>query len=149
MVAKINKIKPESLLICFCFYIILELRLDVQFFTHNDGKQENLVTLDGTIPVFYKNRQYNIPIMIWLYEKHPEYAPMVFVKPTSTMVIRQGRHVDTSGKVYLPYLSEWKSRRSDLIGLVGVLCTGKERVIGLGTFLPMRIESMRRYPFKK
>jgi len=100
-----------------------ELRLDVQFFTHNDGKQENLVTLDGTIPVFYKNRQYNIPIMIWLYEKHPEYAPMVFVKPTSTMVIRQGRHVDTSGKVYLPYLSEWKSRRSDLIGLVGVLCT--------------------------
>ena len=49
---------------------------------------------------------------------------MVFVQPTATMVIRQGRHVDASGKVYLPYLSEWKAKRSDLVGLVGILCTG-------------------------
>merc|ERR1712110_935729 len=48
---------------------------------------------------------------------------MVFVQPTATMVIRQGRHVDASGKVYLPYLSEWKMKKSDLVGLVGILCT--------------------------
>lgn len=82
------------------------------------------MNLNGTIPVFYKQRQYNIPIVIWLYDKHPMIAPMVFVQPTTTMVIRQGRHVDASGKVYLPYLSEWKAKKSDLVGLVGILCTG-------------------------
>lgn len=81
--------------------------------------------MDGTIPVFYKQRKYNIPIVIWLLDKHPIYAPMVYVQPTATMVIRQGRHVDASGKVYLPYLSEWKPKKSDLSNLVNVLCTGK------------------------
>merc|ERR1712227_204542 len=100
-----------------------ELRVDVQRFTHNNGSQENLIKLYGTIPVFYKQRQYNIPIVIWLLEKHPTYAPLVFVHPTSTMVIRQGRHVDAGGKVYLPYLSDWKSKKSDLVGLAGILCT--------------------------
>jgi len=33
---------------------------------------------------------------------------MVFVKPTSTMQIKPGRHVDANGRVYLPYLHEWK-----------------------------------------
>ena len=61
----------------------------MQRFTHNNGSQENLIKLYGTIPVFYKQRQYNIPIVIWLLEKHPTYAPLVFVHPTSTMVIRQ------------------------------------------------------------
>ena len=51
-------------------------------------------------------------------------APYVFVQPTSTMSIKQGRHVDANGKVYLPYLSEWKKGRHDLKGLVEILCTG-------------------------
>ena len=51
-------------------------------------------------------------------------APYVFVQPTSTMSIKQGRHVDANGKVYLPYLSEWKKGRHDLKGLIEILCTG-------------------------
>ena len=60
-----------------------------------------------------------------VFDKHPAIAPYVFVTPTATMLIRQGRHVDANGKVYLPYLSDWKKGRSDLKGLAEIMCTGK------------------------
>ena len=41
-------------------------------------------------------------------EGHPYNPPMVFVKPTATMQIKAGKHVDHSGRVFLPYLHEWK-----------------------------------------
>ena len=50
---------------------------------------------------------YNIPVCIWLQESHPKVAPLVFVKPTSSMAIKPSHHVDTNGKVYLPFLHEW------------------------------------------
>jgi len=109
-------------------WFFLELRADVKYFTHNNGAQENLIQLNGTIPVFYKQQRYNIPICIWLYDKHPAIAPMVFVQPTPTMIIRRGKHVDASGKVYLPYLAEWKAKKSDLVGLVGILCTSRKKI---------------------
>jgi len=100
-----------------------ELRPKIETFTHNNGSQQSLINLTGTIPVFYKGRQYNIPIRVVILEKHPVMAPYVFVQPTSTMSIKQGRHVDANGKVYLPYLSEWKKGRHDLKGLIEILCT--------------------------
>ena len=51
-------------------------------------------------------------------ETHPYNPPMVFVRPTSTMQIKQGKHVDSNGKIYLPYLHEWKHVSSDVIMLV-------------------------------
>ena len=50
---------------------------------------------------------YNIPVCVWLQESHPKVAPLVFVKPTNSMAIKQSHHVDTNGKVYLPFLHEW------------------------------------------
>ena len=41
-------------------------------------------------------------------DSHPYNPPMAFVKPTATMQIKPGRHVDANGRVYLPYLHEWK-----------------------------------------
>lgn len=57
---------------------------------------------------------YNIPICIWVMDSHPYNPPMVYVKPTSTMQIKEGRNVDRNGKIDLPYLREWK--------YVSVLC---------------------------
>ena len=57
--------------------------------------------------IFHIGNVYNIPIAIWLVETHPTNAPMVFVKPTSDMQIRISKHVDHTGKVYLPYLHAW------------------------------------------
>jgi len=50
---------------------------------------------------------YNIPVCVWLQEKHPYVPPLVFVRPTSTMAIKASQHVDTNGRVYHPFLHEW------------------------------------------
>ena len=50
----------------------------------------------------------NIPVQLWLQELHPYVPPLVYVTPTSTMAIKPSPHVDTYGKVYHPYLHEWK-----------------------------------------
>lgn len=90
-------------------------------FVFNNGTQKTLLSLTGTIPIRYKGNVYNIPIVIWLLDTHPINAPMVFVRPTHDMRIKVSRHVDHNGKVYLPYLHEWNSANSDLMGLVQVL----------------------------
>ena len=35
---------------------------------------------------------------------------------------RPSRHVDANGRVYLPYLHEWKHPTSDLNGLIQIMC---------------------------
>ncbi len=60
---------------------------------------------------------YNIPVCLWLMDTHPYNPPMVFVRPTATMQIKQGKHVDANGKIYLPYLHEWKHVSKDLKSL--------------------------------
>lgn len=98
-----------------------DLRPKPDDFVFNDGMKKNLLQLDGTIPVQYKGATYNIPICIWLMDTHPYNPPMVFVKPTSTMQIKQGRNVDSNGKVDLPYLREWRFPNSDLVGMIQIL----------------------------
>ena len=63
----------------------------------------------------YRGANYNIPISIWVLDTHPYHAPLVFVCPTHDMQIRVSRHVDHTGKVYLPYLHEWNHANSDLL----------------------------------
>ena len=65
--------------------------------------------------ILFQGATYNIPICIWLMDTHPYNPPMVFVKPTSTMQIKQGRNVDSNGKIDLPYLREWRFVSLNLI----------------------------------
>ena len=58
--------------------------------------------------LFFSGVTYNIPVQLWLQELHPYVPPLVFVTPTCTMAIKPSPHVDTNGKVYHPYLHEWK-----------------------------------------
>lgn len=48
---------------------------------------------------------------------------MVYVVPTSEMEIKMGKHVDISGRVYLPYLTEWKHVSIIIIAMLNVLKT--------------------------
>nr|XP_002127340.1 tumor susceptibility gene 101 protein-like isoform X1 [Ciona intestinalis] len=98
-----------------------DLQPKMDRFIYNDGSTKNLMSLCGTIPVNYKGTTYNIPIAIWLQESHPQLPPLCFVKPTSNMQVKQGKHVDANGRVYLPYLNEWTPHRHTLIGLTQVL----------------------------
>ena len=61
---------------------------------------------------------YNIPVCLWLLDTYPYNPPICFVKPTSDMMIKTGKHIDANGKIYLPYLHEWKHvsvRSSELL----------------------------------
>uniref|UniRef100_T1JPK6 UEV domain-containing protein n=1 Tax=Strigamia maritima TaxID=126957 RepID=T1JPK6_STRMM len=97
------------------------LSLKWDFFVFNNGEKKELLCLDGTIPVNYKGTTYNIPSCIWIMETHPYNAPLCFVRPTSEMQIKVSHHVDQTGKIYLPYLHEWKPNSSDLVGLIQVM----------------------------
>ena len=44
-------------------------------------------------------------------ESHPFNPPVVEVRPTPTMQIKMNKNVDNSGRVYLPYISEWRHVR--------------------------------------
>ncbi|XP_062973256.1 tumor susceptibility gene 101 protein isoform X2 [Elgaria multicarinata webbii] len=90
-------------------------------YVFNDGSSRELMSLTGTVPVSYRGNTYNIPICLWLLDTYPFNPPICFVKPTSTMTIKTGKHVDANGKIYLPYLHEWKHPQSDLIGLIQVM----------------------------
>jgi len=89
-------------------------------FIFNDGVQRDLINIYGTIPVPYKGQNYNIPISLWLLDTHPYHAPICYVKPTADMQIKVSKHVDHSGKIYLPYLHEWAHPNSDLLGLIQI-----------------------------
>lgn len=58
--------------------------------------------------VFPAGNVYNIPVCLWLLDTYPYNPPICFVKPTSAMMIKTGKHIDANGKIYLPYLHEWK-----------------------------------------
>ncbi|CAJ0967493.1 unnamed protein product [Ranitomeya imitator] len=90
-------------------------------YVFSDGSTRQLLSLSGTIPVPYKGNTYNIPICLWLLDTYPHKPPICFVKPTSTMTIKTGRHVDANGKIYLPYLEEWKQPPLDLLRLIEIL----------------------------
>nr|XP_032837261.1 LOW QUALITY PROTEIN: tumor susceptibility gene 101 protein-like [Petromyzon marinus] len=103
-------------------------------YNFNDGSCKDLLKLSGTIPVTYRGCVYNIPVELWLLDSHPAHPPLSFVRPTASMMIRPSCRVDSNGRVYLPYLSEWGAA-SDVLGLVQVMCAefGEEPpVLSLG-----------------
>lgn len=76
---------------------------------------QRLVSLSGTIPITYHGSTYNIPVLVWCMSYHPAGPPVMFVTPTRTMMIRERHeHVDSSGLVYLPYLSNWDPVQSNI-----------------------------------
>ncbi|KAM6461260.1 tumor susceptibility gene 101 protein isoform X2 [Python bivittatus] len=98
-----------------------DLKPVMDSYVFNDGSSRELMSLTGTIPVSYRGNTYNIPICLWLLDTYPFNPPICFVKPTSSMTIKTGKHVDANGRIYLPYLHEWKHPQSDLIGLIQVM----------------------------
>ncbi|MGH0145465.1 UNVERIFIED_CONTAM: hypothetical protein FKN15_005417 [Acipenser sinensis] len=87
-----------------------DLKPVMDAYVFNDGSTKDLMSLTGTVPVSYRGNTYNIPVCLWLLDVYPYNPPICFVKPTSAMMIKTGKHVDANGKIYLPYLHEWKHK---------------------------------------
>lgn len=81
-----------------------------EVFTYDDGRTQLLLIMSGTIPIQFRNATYNIPVDIWVPRTYPREPPIVYVRPTSTMLVRKGRNVDVSGKVGGDYLQHWEKK---------------------------------------
>lgn len=101
------------------FYRGLQPKLEK--YTFSDGKEQDLVLLHGTIPISFKGSTYHIPVGIFVQKDHPYSPPMCYVRPTSEMAIKISKYVDHEGKIYLPYLSDWKADSSDILGAIQVM----------------------------
>lgn len=55
-------------------------------------------------------------------QAHPFIPPLVYVIPTSAMVIKPGKHVDVKGRVYMPYLTQWKHPQYDIYEMINMMC---------------------------
>jgi len=67
----------------------------------------------------YKGASYNIPLDIYLPPPYPVRPPVAFVRPTSTMLVKENhRHVAPDGMVYMPYLHEWRPHTHNLVEMV-------------------------------
>lgn len=93
----------------------------IEKYTFPDGRTRDLVCLDGTIQVTFRNSNYNIPICIYINDLYPHVAPICYVRPTRDMTIKQSELVDGSGCIHHPYLTKWNKINSDIISLVQVL----------------------------
>ncbi|XP_069018048.1 ubiquitin-conjugating enzyme E2 variant 3 isoform X1 [Embiotoca jacksoni] len=87
-------------------------------YTYNDSTQKDLVKLTGNIPVQYEGCSYNFPIQLWLLDSFPFTPPICLLRPTSNMVVREGKHVDARGRMYLPGLHNWDHPKSSVVGLL-------------------------------
>ncbi|ETN16270.1 hypothetical protein PPTG_06448 [Phytophthora nicotianae INRA-310] len=92
-------------------------------FAHNDGTTSTLLNLEGTIPIFYRGNQYNIPVEFWVVEAYPMSPPVCFVRPTADMMVKPGHpHVTSDGYVKIPYTSDWRPDFT-MLELVAHMCS--------------------------
>ncbi|KAK0536433.1 Suppressor protein stp22 of temperature-sensitive alpha-factor receptor and arginine permease [Tilletia horrida] len=91
-----------------------------EVYTHDDGRSQLLLELAGTVPIDYKRATYHIPVSFWIPHGYPREAPIVYVTPTQTMLVRKGKHVDPNGRVSVAYLDTWarKPEACNLLDLV-------------------------------
>uniref|UniRef100_A0A8K9UTW8 UEV domain-containing protein n=1 Tax=Oncorhynchus mykiss TaxID=8022 RepID=A0A8K9UTW8_ONCMY len=102
-------------------------------YTFSDGTQKDLLKLIGNIPVKYEGHSYNLPILLWLMDSFPFTPPICLLRPTTNMVIREGKHVDARGRIYLPSLHNWDHPKSSVVGLLAEMISQFEEEPPLGT----------------
>ncbi|GMI12659.1 hypothetical protein TrLO_g4164 [Triparma laevis f. longispina] len=97
-----------------------------ELFSVQSGTSTLLLTLGGTVAMFFKGSQYNIPVDVYLPLTYPQTPPLVYVRPTASMALKDGhRHVDREGLVYMPYLHKWGSRSN-----LTEMCQGLSQIFG-------------------
>ncbi|XP_061628595.1 ubiquitin-conjugating enzyme E2 variant 3 isoform X2 [Phyllopteryx taeniolatus] len=55
---------------------------------------------------------------LWLMDSFPVTPPICLLRPTSDMIIREGKHVDARGRIFLPVLHNWDHPKSSVVNLL-------------------------------
>jgi ESCRT-I complex subunit TSG101 len=99
------------------FLLSWHLNILTVLLAFNDGRAQLLVCVHGLIPITFRQATYNIPIAIWIPLEYPRLPPLVYVVPTSDMLVKSSKHVDPSGECSFEYLDNW--RKKSEVGLSG------------------------------
>ena len=74
--------------------------------------------LKGNLPIVYKGNAYFIPLGVYITERYPESAPICFVCPVAGMEVNPGPHTEPTGRIRVPYLTQWNMNTSNIAGLL-------------------------------
>lgn len=79
----------------------------------------------------FRQATYNIPVAIWIPLEYPRLPPLVYVVPTSDMLVKPSKHVDPSGECSFEYMDNWRRksevRRPEITELATLtLCGGRD-----------------------
>ncbi|KAI5123292.1 hypothetical protein M0805_009313 [Coniferiporia weirii] len=96
------------------------LRPKTDVYTYDDGRTQLLLCLHGLLPISFRAASYNIPVAVWITLPYPAEPPLVYVIPTSDMLVRPSPAVDLSGRCSLEYATIW-SRKPDTCSLSALL----------------------------
>ncbi|KAL5490480.1 STP22 [Sanghuangporus weigelae] len=96
------------------------LRPKTDVYTFDDGRTQLLLCVHGLLPITFRSASYNIPIAIWLVLSYPADPPLVYVVPTSDMLVRPSAQVDHSGKCSIDYITNWH-RKPEACSLTSLL----------------------------
>jgi len=84
-----------------------------------NGRQTTVLVLQGTFAIHFRRQTYQILVDIYLPAGYPQRPPVCYIRLADNMYLKENhRHVGSDGKVYLPYLHEWRSHTHNLIELV-------------------------------
>ncbi|KIY64936.1 UEV-domain-containing protein [Cylindrobasidium torrendii FP15055 ss-10] len=86
------------------------LRIKSDAYTYDDGRTQLLLCLHNVIPINFRGAMYNIPVAIWIPRDYPAEPPLVYVVPTSDMLVKAGKHVELNGRVDVEYIQHWRRK---------------------------------------
>lgn len=82
-------------------------------YVDTNGTEVKCLSLNGLVPVKYLGANYQFPVDMYLFHNYPVNPPVVYVRPTSNMLIVSGNFVDNNGLVRnLDHLKGWNSTKS-------------------------------------
>ncbi|RMC00162.1 hypothetical protein DUI87_22763 [Hirundo rustica rustica] len=88
-----------------------------------DGSQKDLLNFSGTVPVKYGN-SCNKPICLWIMDAHPFAPPICFLKPTASMGVVVGKHVDAQGETDVKSRSKTGGKNEGCFNKITVVGSG-------------------------
>ncbi|KAH7340782.1 UEV domain-containing protein [Rhizoctonia solani] len=129
-------------------YPTLKPKNDV--YTFNDGRAQLLLCVHGLIPITFRQATYNIPIAIWFPLEYPKLPPLVYVVPTSDMLVKSSKNVDPSGECTFDYLDNWrrKSEGCNLRSLIEAMQDNFSREPPVYANPRIQLRQLHRQPFE-
>jgi ESCRT-I complex subunit TSG101 len=104
-----SDVYSQSRLYHFSRYLCVNLHATA----YDDGRTQLLICIHGLLPISYRQASYNIPIAVWIARDFPREPPIVYVVPTSDMLVKAGKHLEVSGRCRPEYIQLWE-RKSEV-----------------------------------